>query len=142
VNYDAQAVEGADAGAPLVSLPSGVEAEDVPVPPLLVPPDMSFVDDGTLAPFYIDDAEIGSASWLVGTEICGGQGKRFCTGAEWDAACAAIGTQLTGMDPSTGWEWVGELVGTSGHKRFACGSPGTHDYNSDPYEIRCCWDSF
>lgn len=138
MNYDAQALDPVDAGqilAPVVD--AQVVADAAPDP---IPPEMRAVagDTGT---FLIDIAESGSSSWLVGTEVCGGQGKRYCTGAEWDFACFSMGAELTGMNPSSGWEWVAEVSGQSGSKRFECGQVGTHNIDTDPYEVRCCKDA-
>ena len=147
MNYDALNASDVDGGVPSTGPATDAattplaDAATTPLADAEPPPaDMSLVT-GDPASFYIDNAESGSASWLMAVEICALGGKRLCTGVEWDTACFAIGTELVGMDPVTGYEWVAELDGTDAYKRYGCGEVATHNFDSDPYEVRCCRDA-
>lgn len=143
MNYDALPSDegGVDGGSPSAAGSPDAATTPTPEPDAEPPPaDMSLVP-GDPTSFYIDNSESGSASWLVAVEICATNGKRLCTGEEWDAACFSIGTELEGMDPVTGYEWVAELDGTDAYKRYGCGEVATHNFDSDPYEVRCCRDA-
>lgn len=140
MNYDALNSSDVDGGLPPTDAASTPLADATVADAEPPPADMSLVP-GDPSSFYIDNAESGSASWLMAVEICAADGKRLCTGVEWDAACFAIGTELVGMDPVTGYEWVAELDGTDAYKRYGCGEVATHNFDSDPYEVRCCRDA-
>jgi hypothetical protein len=146
MNYDARNESDVDGGAPSTGPATDAattpeaDAATTPMPDAEPPPANMTLVASDLPPFYIDNSESGSASWVAAVVICSEAGKRLCTGEEWDTACFAIGTELVGMDPVTGYEWVAELDGTNAYKRYGCGEVATHDYDSDSYEVRCCRD--